>query len=121
MKITKIILSALFLLFAYFQLNDPDPWMWVILYIFVAAVMGFAAFDKYNRYVILAGIGITALGCLATIKSVWEFLTNDDGMGLAEGMSYEHPYIEESREFGGMLIALLALLFIWRQYKQWSS
>lgn len=50
MKILNLILTILFILFAAVQYNDPDPIHWMALYLFVAAVCGFAAFGKYNKY-----------------------------------------------------------------------
>ena len=41
-KIVRCVLSSILLLFAGLQLNDPDPWRWVLLYgfTFVLGVMG---------------------------------------------------------------------------------
>lgn len=118
MKVVNLILAVLFLLFASFQFNDPDPYLWVILYVSVAGVLGFAAFGRQQRYLTLAGIAVTLVGCLLNIKSVFQFFFNDDGIGLAQGMSDEYLYIEESREFGGMFIALLALAYVWWQFNR---
>ncbi|MEK7257963.1 MAG: transmembrane 220 family protein, partial [Bacteroidota bacterium] len=105
MKILNLVLAALFVLFAALQYNDPDPLRWAAMYVFVAGVCGFAAFGKYNKYVLWAGIAV----CLVWL-AVWlpEFLNWLD-MGapnIATSMKAETPYIEYTREFFGLLICL---------------
>ena len=37
-KTVNIVLSATFLIFAYLNLNDPDPLLWVSLYVFIGVI-----------------------------------------------------------------------------------
>ena len=110
MKITNLILAAIFLLFAYFQVNDPDPYLWMILYFFMSAVCLFSAYGRLNKYMIWAGI----VGC-----SIWfilllpEFI-NWINMGMpniAGQMKAEEPHIEFTREFLGLGICLAVLFW----------
>lgn len=39
--------SLLFLLFAYWQINDPDPEWWVPLYLLASVMSGLGAFGKF--------------------------------------------------------------------------
>jgi len=110
MKILNIILALLFVLFAYFQYNDPDPWLWITIYLIVAVICGFAAFKKYNRWLILILLG--GLGIY------WAILLPDfiawlgDGMPTITGsMKAESEYIELVREFLGLLILIGVLIF----------
>ena len=114
MKIANFILSALFVLFAYFQLNDPDPVIWTALYLFMAGVCLFAAFSRWNKYVLWSGMAV----CLLWM-GLWspEFI-NWINMGMpniAGQMKAESPYIEYTREFLGIGICLAVLFW---QYKK---
>ena len=117
MKILNIILALLFTLFAYFQYNDPDPWLWIAIYLAVAVICGFAAFKKYNRWAIL-----TLLGGLAVYGAMLlpDFVTwLGDGMPTITGsMKAESVYIELVREFLGLLILIGVLGFqFWSERK----
>lgn len=118
MKITHIVLALLFALFAYFQFNDPDAWLWIGIYGIMAIIAGLAATGRFY----LPLIGALALICLytlfATTPGVLDYLTNQDGYTIMEGMSYEKPYIEETREFGGSVICLGALAFYYFAWKK---
>ena len=61
MKVFNIILAVLFLAFAVLQLNDAadDILFWVLIYGLVSVVSAFGAFDRYNMWVIVAGIAAT--------------------------------------------------------------
>jgi hypothetical protein len=59
MKIFNLLLAAIFLSFAALQFNDaPDDILfWVVVYAGVGLISAFAAFDRYNMWTILLGIG----------------------------------------------------------------
>lgn len=117
MKILNLVLTALFALFAYFQLNDVDPWGWTSLYGAVAIVSGFAAFDKYNRYVILGLIAICVIWFLYLIPEFVNWINM--GMPTITGkMKATEPHIEYTREFLGLFICIGALLFHYRRSKK---
>jgi hypothetical protein len=113
MKATNVVLALLFALFTYFQFNDPDAWLWIGIYGLMTVIAALAATGR--SYLPL--IGITALACLYTLVTtapgVWEYLTNQEGYTIMQGMSYDKPYIEETREFGGSLICLGALTYFY--------
>ena len=115
MKILNIVLAVLFVIFAVVQLNDPDPWAWVSLYLLVAGVAGFAAFGKYNRYVIWAGLAVSIiwLGILIPEFVRWVQM----GMpSITESMKAEEPHIEYTREFLGLFLCIGLLVFEYFQY-----
>lgn len=117
MKIINIILTALFALFAFFQWNDPDPWLWVSIYGLVAGISAAAIFQKRSKILIYVGIAI----CLLGLGLLFPELINWVKMGLpniAESMKTEKLYIEFVREFFGLVIVLLALVFHWWQGKR---
>ena len=117
MKILNLILALLFILFAYFQLNDPDPWLWITIYLVVAGICAFAAFGKSNRWVIIIGI--------AGLTIYWAMLLPDFIAWLGEGMptitgsmKAASPHIELVREFLGLLILMGVLGWqYWRMRK----
>ena len=120
-NIPALVLALLFAAFAYFQWNDPDSAPWLILYGAVAATFGFAAVGR-NFLPVTAGLGIICLAwSLYHLPALFEFATNTDNMGLAQGMSYEYPYIERSREFGGLFVAFLALLWLFFRQRRPSE
>ncbi len=112
MRILNLILSILFVLFAALQYNDPDPWIWIPIYVYAATLCFLAYRGKQYKKALIAGI----LVCLA--YAVYLFLDKDgvlswardhEAESLVQTMKATKPWIEESREFGGLLIVLLAL------------
>jgi hypothetical protein len=115
MKAFNLILALIFALFAALQFNDPDPWGWVALYGWVAAVSALAAFGR--RYPWLVYLGLAAcliwLAVLAPGFIAWIQM----GMpSIAGSMKAEAPHIELAREFLGLVLAALA--FSWHWYGQ---
>ena len=108
MKIRNLILAILFLIFGLVQFNDPDPWAWVSLYFFVAGVCAFAAFGRYNKYVLLGGIGLCVVWTLALLPEFINWIQM--GMPTIVGkMKAEEPHIEFTREFLGLFICIATL------------
>lgn len=115
MKLLHILLAILFIVFAVIQFNDPDPWLWATLYGLVAVAAGLALLGKDNLPFTL----VVAVACLAAVA--WstpgfiEYITAHRTESIIQDMAPERPYIEETREFGGALIAFLAAVFYaWR-------
>jgi hypothetical protein len=55
-KIVSLVLALLFALFAGFQYNDPDPWLWIGIYGYVAVTGFLAAAGKYWLLAITLGL-----------------------------------------------------------------
>lgn len=98
------------MLFAFWQINDPDPWLWVSIYLVTALVFAAAAFGKYNVQVVYIGVAICIIGIGLLFPELlnWIELGSPD---IAESMKTNKPYIEFVREFFGLVIVLAALLF----------
>jgi len=118
MKIINIAIAVLFALFAFFQLNDPDGFTWVILYAYVAAMAVIAVFGRYNLALLFPGLAIFALYFIYLIPSVIEFITS--GEDLLNRMAPDKLYIEQTREAGGLLIGLLALIYLIAARKKYA-
>lgn len=117
MKVINIILTVLFILFAAVQFDDPDPWLWVAIYGLVAGVSGFAIFQKYNKGVVYLGIAICVIGLGVLFPDLIDWIK----MGtpnIAETMKTERSYIEFVREFFGLGISLVVLLFHFYQLRK---
>lgn len=116
MKIANLVIAGICFLFAAFQWNDPDPMLWIAVYAVVGVVALMAAFGKSSM--ILTGVIACVCAYLMGMEhhGVVEYLNNEDGQTLSNAMSKEHPYIEQTREYGGALIALLFVAF-----SSWSS
>lgn len=120
MKIINIILTILFALFAGWQFNDPDPWVWVSIYGLVAVISGAAIFNKHNIIVVYSGIAICVLGIGVYFPDFinWIRMGTPD---IAEEMKTEKKYIEFVREFFGLIISLMGFLFHFYQIKRLDS
>ena len=93
MKITNIILCLLFFTSAILQLNDPDPWFWVLIYLYLAALAAFAIVKRFNPFYLGIGAGF----CLAIAITLIPDFINWIGMGMpniATEMKTEEPHIE---------------------------
>ena len=117
MKITNLLLTLLFLLFAYFQWNDPDPFEWIAIYLSVAIVSGFATFGKYSKRINLIGGAICLIWMVTLVPGVIDWIK--DGMPSITGtMKAETPHIEYMREFLGLSIILAAFTFHYYQARK---
>ena len=111
------ILFFLFASFAYVQLNDPDPYVWVLIYGIVAFLFGISNFLKVPGWILqflLAGIFLFAMFHLGYF---YEWLVSNEKSEIFGEMVYKKPYIEGTREFLGLLIAGFSLLFLYKNSK----
>lgn len=117
LRIINILLAAVFILFAYWQVNDPDPHIWVPIYLLTATFLGFAAFRKYAKIPTLLALGAGLIGLGLYIPEVSEWV--QAGMPSITGkMKAETQYIEWMREFLGLLLCVLAVGYVWMQQRK---
>ncbi len=112
MKIFNLIFVILFVLFAALQYNDPDPYVWVPIYLYAAILCWLAFRGKYYRPAYL--LGILVYGAYAVYKffdenGAWDWMTKHHAENIADSMKAEQPWIEESREFFGLVILIVVL------------
>jgi hypothetical protein len=114
MKTVNILLSACFLLFAGLQYNDPDPWLWIPIYLYAATACALAARGKAPRPMLILGIAVCS-GYAALLffipDGVIEWANRHQAENLVQTMKATKPWIENTREFGGLLIVIGALTF----------
>ena len=109
-RIAAAVFASLLYTMAWLQLNDPDPALWVAMYV----VMGSLSLAAVVRGVWRPGVWITF--AVATAWSAWlspsvyELFAYHSPGDLLTGMSPDRPYVEESREALGLLIGVVAMV-----------
>lgn len=114
MKIFNIFFCIIFIVFAALQYNDPDPYVWVPVYLYTSVLCWLAARGRYYLTAYLLGIAVYALYAVYKVfdsNGLLDWIGKHDAANIAETMKAEQPWIEESREFFGLLI-LIAVLAI---------
>lgn len=112
MKVFNIIFCLLFLFFAGLQYNDPDPFFWIAIYLFGAAICWLMFMRRYYPTVILAGMVLLSIYALYKVfdtNGLLDWITKHHAEDIAATMKAEKPWIEESREFFGLLIIITVL------------
>ncbi|WP_420149337.1 transmembrane 220 family protein [Spirosoma sp.] len=103
-KTLSIVFGLLFVLFAAFQYNDPDPEVWVPIYglAAIACFMAFAGVGRWWFYVVMAVM--YSVAAWYQWPPVFEgFLFNEMGMRSVN--------IEMAREAGGLAICAVIMGF----------
>ena len=93
-KIIRFGLSTILLMFAGLQINDSDPWVWILVYGMVAA-LGMVGSSAQNP--VRIGVSLLYVGL-----AWWCFPTEYHGVGQMDGL---RPEIEQAREAFGLIIA----------------
>lgn len=105
MKASRIFFSVwslLFLLFAYWQWNDPDPEVWVSIYCFAASLCALAAFGRYYVPLLFtAAIAAFLGGVYLFPASVRDWILQE---WQQADLSMKTPDMEVARESFGLLI-----------------
>ncbi len=113
MRIFNFIFFLLFVFSAALQYNDPDPYIWMPIYLY-GAVLCFLAFRrKYYPRAYLVGIAVYLVyaGYLVFTKDgVLDWINQHNAESLVQTMKAEKPWIEDTREFGGLMILIVVLL-----------
>jgi hypothetical protein len=98
--------------FGYLNLNDKDSWLWVTIYVLAAILCGMVPFGIVLPmvYLIVMVIYLVYAVILFVAKDgVWDWLTKYKSQSLVQSMQATKPYIEQTREFFGLLIAIGAI------------
>ena len=115
-KVTHYIIAGLFVVSAAVQYNDPDPWLWILIYGSVALVaIVKTQFPQVNfGPLIITLLLILTFYAFTFIPSVIDFWNSSNKSDLVGKMKAEDPWIEGAREFGGLIIAVIALSYLKR-------
>lgn len=113
MSIFNLIFCILFIVSAGLQYNDPDPYIWAPIYLY-GAWFCFKAFQsKFYPKAYLYGIVVYAIYALYLLfdkTGVLNWYENHHAENIVQTMKATKPWIEETREFGGLLILIVVLL-----------
>ncbi|TMU56534.1 transmembrane 220 family protein [Flagellimonas algicola] len=117
-KILNLLLFILFAAFAVLQLNDKDGILWFSIYGVVALVHLYVGFKSINRNILLLMMIGLAIYSAVHIPHFVDWIQVQNKSELFGEMVYEKPYLEGTREFLGLVIALVSLIYQWRQSKK---
>ena len=113
MKVFNIIFCLLFLFSAGLQYNDPDPYIWMPIYLYGAALCWLAFRNQFYPKLYLVGIiiyGVYAIYLFFAKDGVLDWIQKHNAENIAGTMKATKPWIEETREFFGLLILIIVLL-----------
>ncbi len=103
MRYTSLLFMLIFLLFAYLQLNDPDPIWWVTVYL-VPAYVSYKAFRNEYSFEMLRVL-IVLYGSYAITS--WLAMSSFDGFFTeGAGIEMKTPNQELAREATGLAICI---------------
>jgi hypothetical protein len=104
----------MFLGFASVQFNDPDPITWILIYGSMAVVCIMAAFEFYVRWLMILQLVCYTTYCFILFSGIKQWLASADrSLLFDEFAKMQFSYIEESREFLGLVICISVLAFYW--------
>lgn len=113
MKALNIFFVIVFVLSAALQYNDPDPYIWIPIYLYGAWLCYQAFHRKYNPVLYIIGL-VVYIGYAVYLffdkQGVLSWAGEHDAENIVQSMKATKPWIEETREFGGLLILIIALL-----------
>lgn len=100
------VFGALFVVSALVQYNDPDPWIWIIIYGLAALVSFGFALGRISFGVLLS------LGIVALLGFIYSFPEEFEGFEIGGG---DIRNIEEGREsFGLLIISIIMFVYAFR-------
>lgn len=114
MRILNFILALMFLAFAFVQINDPDPVVWILIYGAMATLCIMAIFKYYPRKFMIALLVLYLAYCVYTLiyhPGILQWLQSENKSDIFDEVAkMENLYIEESREFLGLMICVGVLI-----------
>ena len=112
MKVFNLIFCLLFVFSAALQYNDPDPYIWMPIYMYGAVLCWLAFRNTYYPKAYLIGIFIYlgyAIYLFFAKDGVLDWINEHNAEDIAATMKAEKPWIEETREFFGLIILIVVL------------
>ncbi len=121
MKILNIIFCVLFIISAALQYNDPDPYLWMPIYLVPAWFCWQAAHKKFypTAYLVVTILLlIYAVYLFVVPDGVVSWASEHHAENIAQSMKATRPWIEQTREFFGLLIILVSILINYIYYRK---
>ena len=113
MKIFNIIFIILFIVSAALQYNDPDPYVWIPIYLYAALLCYWATRKRYNSALYAVGLVVYtgyAIYLFFNKTGVLNWVKEHQAENIVQTMKATKPWIEETREFFGLLIVIVVLI-----------
>jgi hypothetical protein len=113
MKAFNILFGMVFLLFAILQYNDVDPYLWIPIYAVASAICTLNSRGKYSfklHLAIAAFCVVYAAFLFVNPDGVSSWINEHEKENLVQSMKASKPWIEQTREFGGLMIILLVVI-----------
>lgn len=111
MRVVNFLLAVVFLIFAFLQINDPDPLIWILIYGAMAVVCIMAMFSFYPLRFMFILLVVYVGYSVTYFDGVSEWLRQDNKAALFDNLAkMEHWWIEEAREFLGLMICVVVLV-----------
>ena len=107
MKYFNLLFTLIFIASAYLQFNDVDPLLWVAIYLSGAFLCTLSIFRKGS--ILLFTVALLTYLVYAVIlffapDGVWTWLSGYNAENIAQSMKATKPWIENTREFFGLII-----------------
>lgn len=112
MKYFNFSFCFLFIVFAALQYNDPDPYVWMPIYLYAAVLCWLAARKQYYRKAYIVGIVVYGLYAIYKVfdpNGLLDWIKLHHAQNITVGMQAEQPWVEEVREFFGLVILIVVL------------
>ncbi|MGZ5135097.1 MAG: transmembrane 220 family protein [Flavitalea sp.] len=113
MKVFNLFFCFLFVLFAGLQYNDPDPFIWIPIYLFVAILCWQAFRKKFYPKLYLVGVVVYAIYAVYLFfepDGMLDWMNEHQAENIANEMQAKKPWIEATREFFGLMILIAVML-----------
>lgn len=110
--------AGIFFLFATLQWNDPDPLIWMLFYGVMSLIYVLLALEKKLAYYLSILILITCIINMFIILPEISKWINDGMPSIVQSMKATIPAIEYTREFLGLLLCLIACVWVIRVQKK---
>jgi len=113
MKIFNSVFMFLFFVSAALQFNDPDPILWILIYSFGAFICYSSLRQWAYPRLILYSVFVFAIYATYLFfdkNGVLTWISKHQAENIAESMKASSPWIEETREFFGLMILIFVFL-----------
>lgn len=117
----NLFFAIIFFISAALQYNDPDPLLWIGLYLYAALICLLGLRNRFYPAACLAGIAVYTLYAIYLFfadNGVAAWLADHEAESLVTSMKAEKPWIEITREFFGLFIMIIALAINFAQSKK---
>lgn len=110
MRIVNSLLALMFVAFAFVQVNDPDPILWILIYGVMAVFSVMAIFEYYiPTFLYVLAVGY-AVYLIILFPGMMDWYNSPDRSLLFDDLAkMQYTYIEEAREFLGLFICEIVL------------